>query len=216
LKFRGFLVLGMVLVLGRMVSASIVVSDGAIQDASTGEYQYNVELEAGSVLKAGDGLVIDDFPGLITSGPNAPSLTTPGFTFNTVQSLTGNDLKAPSPSLNANPPGNHVDFAIALVGGTADDATINNVSVVYNGAAQLGPTADELGVLTLYSSLAGPGITLNADSASGSKDSSGSGGSAVYDSGSITVPVPEPTSLGVLGMVGMILGSRRRVGRSKA
>jgi len=218
-KLKGFLALGVMFAGARIGMADIIVSDpipsdGLTQSAATGEFQYDVELTP-ELVKAGDGLVIYDFPGLITSGPHAPALSIPGFTFNVVQSLTGNGLSASSPSLNANPPGNQVDAALAGLGSTADNPAINNVSIVYNGGGTLGPAADVLGVLTLYSSVAGAGVTLNPDSATGSKDSSGPVSSPTeIDSGLVTVPVPEPTCLGLLGAVGLIVGSGRRARRS--
>jgi hypothetical protein len=229
-KLKGLLALGVVLAGARIASADIIVTDGTIQNPATGEYQYDVELVPGALLKAGDGLVIYDFPGLVTSGPNKPSLTgIPGFTFNVDQRPLGNDLSALSPSTSAFPTGNDVDAEVAALNfpgsgtsTTADESTVNNVSIVYNGSS-LGPTSDELGVLTLFSSVAGPGVTLNDLGATGSKDSSGPGSTPSsteeVDSGNVTVPVvPEPASLAVLGAVGLILssGSGRRSRRSNA
>jgi PEP-CTERM motif len=223
-KLTGILAFALVFAGAKRARADIVVTDDD-QDTVTGEYQYDVELTSGAYLKPGDGLVIYDFPGLITTGPDAPSLTgLPGFNtnFTVVQSLTGNAILAPTSSVNNNPPGNNVDASVADLNSlgppfstTADKPLVTNVSIIYNGGSNLGPTADEVGVLTLYTTFKGPNATDNSDSATGSKDSSGPEFTAEVDSGQVTVPVPEPaTSVAGLGMA-MIALSARWTGRKK-
>jgi hypothetical protein len=223
-KFKGILALALFLAGAKIASADIIVTDDD-QNTVTGEYQYDVELATGALLKPGDGLVIYDFPGLITTGPDAPTLTgLPGFStnFSVVLSLTGNAILAPTSSVNNNPPGNNVDASVAALNSlgppfstTADKALVTNVSIIYNGSSNLGPTADEVGVLTLYTTFNGPHATDNSDSATGSKDSSGPELTAEVDSGQVTVPVPEPaTSVAGLG-IAMIALSARWTGRKK-
>jgi hypothetical protein len=225
---RTLVALGVLLAGARIGLADIIVTDDS-HNTLTGEFQYTVELATGAKLVSGDGLVIYDFPDLVTSGPDAPTLvantpagaaTFAALTFNVDQSLLGNSLSALSPSASNTVLGfvpNDADNSAFPPG--SDNPNVENVSIVYNGSSPLGPTADYLGTLTLYTSLTGPGVTVNVNGTTASKDSSGPGeipsSDEETDSGNVTVPVPEPTSLGILGIMGVILGGGRRLRTSK-
>jgi hypothetical protein len=194
--------------------ASITVTDGSTQNSLTGEFQYNVYLSnsgGAEDVKAGDGFTIYDFPGLITTGPFAPTLTVPGFTFTVVQDLTGNGINALAPPSTLFGPSdvapytpNQLDNEVALLG--ADNPGIENVSIVYNGASELVGAAT--GVLTLYTDLGSPSATIDTDSVAASKDSSGVNSDQVYG-GYVSAPVPEPIGFWVIGILGLGLCLRR-------
>ena len=169
-------------------------------DPSSGEYQYSVSFVAGSsgTVDAGQGFVIYDFPDLITSGLLNWSLSDlTGFANNLTlsQQTTGNAI---SPSL---------DGLMSLEGHT-DNPSIENLSFVYNSNTPYSePSAGATGILTLYTT--DLNASLNSIGASGAEDTE-TGPQNIINT--ITTPVPEPATLGLLGLTGLaLLGGRRRV-----
>jgi hypothetical protein len=233
-KVRGILAFAVGLAGAKLACAEITIYDDptGIQDAATGEYQYNVELtgndpSSSEFMGDGDGFVMYDFPGLVTSGPHAPTLTGLPFDMSVIQveqSLLGNYLDAPpGPSAtNVGPLSpNSVDNAIGPSNFLpADDPGIENVSFVYDGSspvANIGSSADIVGVLTLWSTVAGPGASINLNGASdGAVDHSGAGTSQNFASDYNSVPVPEPASLATLGVVSLALFGGRRLRSQRA
>jgi hypothetical protein len=210
---------------GRMATADITITDDptGIQNPATGEYQYDVEVDPGSStteITAGDGFVLYDWPGLITTGPDAPTLTGLPFgisNLNIQQSLLGNYLNSPpGPSDSNTTPytPNKVDNNLAFLG-TTDAPNIENISFVYNGSGVANVANPTVGVLTLWSSFNGASATDNPNGANVSMDSSGAGEAMSYVGSNNTVPVPEPTTLSAVFGGAALLLSRRR-SRSKA
>jgi hypothetical protein len=200
----------------RFASADITVTDDptGIQNPLTGEFQYNVEIDPGSSANEvvnGDGFVLYDWPGLITTGPDAPTLTGLPFStsnLNIQQSLLGNYLSSPpGPSDSNSTPytPNTVDVDASFVG--SDSASIENLSFVYNGSPVPNVSGPTVGVLTLWSSATGP--TDNSNGVNASMDSSGAGEALSYENGNNTVPVPEPATLSVIAIAGSALLVRR-------
>ncbi len=169
-------------------------------DPSTGEYQYSISFVAGSsgTVNAGQGFVIYDFPDLITSGLLNWSLSDlTGFANNLTlsQQTTGNAI---SPTLNT----------LMSIEGHTDNPSIENLSFVYNSNAPYSePSGGATGILTLYTT--DLNASLNTIGASGAQDTQ-TGAQNVINT--ITTPlVPEPTTLGLLGLTGLaLLGGRRR------
>jgi hypothetical protein len=209
----------------RMASADILIYDDSsgVQDSQTGEYQYDVELDPGSsatYMEPGDGFVLYDWPGLITTGPNVPTLTGLPFSISNFvidQSLLGNFLNGPTPS-NSNTQAsftpNSVDTAAGFEG-LHDSPNIENLSFVYNGPNVPNISNVTIGVLTLWSSDTGPTDT-DGDSVNASVDHSGAGESLSYIPDNETAPVPEPATFGLIAVAGSMLLSRRRSHKTPA
>jgi hypothetical protein len=202
------------LVGARVASADITIADYNA-DPSAGEYQYIVEIDPGSSANEivnGDGFALYDWPGLETTGDNAPTLTgIPGLSiadFLVEQSKLGNYLSAPNPSDTNTPPvtPNGVDNQYTNLGLT-DNPNVENISFVYNGTPFPNVATSQIGILTLYSTNS-PADNPNGGDAS--VDSSGANESLSYVNDYNTVPVPEPATLGVLaGGAAMLLSGRR-------
>ena len=182
---------------GRAALASWSISNLS-QDAATGEYQYTVEISATTTpatVNDGDGFVIYDFPDLVTSGPDDWSLT------GLPAGLASNLVLSQQDSGNAiNPLFNSL---------VTDDPNIPNLSFEYDDATAF-TVPDETeytGTLTLYTSDTGPGVTTNTSGWAAAEDQTT--GNQYFD-GHVDVPVPEPTTLGLLALVGSaLLGGRR-------
>ena len=188
---------------GRAAMASWTISDLS-QNQTTGEYQYQVLLSAATTsatVSNGDGFAIFDFPDLVTNGQNAWSLT------GMPSGLTSNLVLSQQNSGNAINP--------LFDGIVTDDPNIPNLSFQYdNSTPFVVPSNTEYtGTLTLYTTDTGPGVTLNSNGwAIGEDQVTGN----QYFDGNVTVPVPEPMTLGMLALGGSALlcgraGRRRRV-----
>jgi len=178
------------------------------QDAFTGVYQYEVETDASTVLNPGDGFVIYDFPGYVSS-----TLALAGFGAPT-QDLIYNGISAPAPSDVTLTP-NTLDVGLTTVLGLSDNPTIGNLSFVYSGPT-VGEGNGKSAVLTIYSSIAGASATT-AVSGVASKDSGGVNSKQLFfgyaivpgaNSSSVTTatPLPSPVWAGGL-MMSLIAGA---------
>ena len=220
--FRVGLIASGILITGAKISRGDIIVSDLSQNAVSGEYQYNVEVEPSSTLDPNDGFVIYDFPGLISGGSlssisagsltlTAPDSSTLDYTFSLSQWLLGNSVYGLTPSGSNTPVGyvpNRVDNDAALDG--TDSPSIENLSFVYNGSSVTTAATEDgghySGVLTLFTSIAGPSASVSDLGVFSSKDSSASD---QYASGNVSVPVPEPTGVVVLGTLAIALGVRR-------
>lgn len=123
-----------VLLFGTQAARATFSIGNSSSNPATGEYQYSISFVAASngTVNTGQGFVIYDFPDLITTGPDAWSLTgITGFgtaNLNLTQQLTGNAI---DPALNTQ---------MASLG-HVDNPSIENLSFAYNGSSYSEPGA---------------------------------------------------------------------------
>ena len=160
---------------------TIYVTD-ATQNTATGVFTYDVEVTDTAVLDPGDGFVIYDIPGYISS---SLALTLPSGSFAASTSLLGNAITDTSSSATNVGPlvPNKVDSQADLLGGLVDDPNLINLSYIYSGPTI--PKGTEYdGVLTVNAlPSSGTEYTVVA-----SKDSGGSGSNGELDVSTVTVP----------------------------
>jgi len=186
-----------------VANAETITVHDVSQNTATGVYVYQVQLDpSADVQNPSDGFVIYDFPGLIsaTLTPVTGSLTGADFTLN--QTLTSNTLTQ-SASVDS--------FASSVASSNSipfDNPNVENLSFDYTGSPNpfLGAAVS---TLTLTTSVLG----ADTQSMYGSIDHSGPDQVlAPYSiaANPVTVPVPEPTAVALLGIASASLLARRR------
>jgi len=202
---------GVLLGAARLSVADTITVHDLSQNTSTGVFTYTVQLDNAADLHAGDGFVIYDFPGLISSTLTPVTGTLNGSQFSLTQTLTSNVLNQAT-SVDAN------GFVAALSNSIAfDNPGVPNLSFVYNG-----PPVPFLGADTATLTLTSSVLGGTANSVYGSVDHSGPS-SAVpfsFSANPVLVPgatVPLPTSwLGGGVLFGLIGAGRVRRARRLA
>ncbi|HTW93212.1 MAG TPA: hypothetical protein VMD30_00360 [Tepidisphaeraceae bacterium] len=169
---------------------TIEVTDGSA-DPATGVYTYGVELTTTAVVNSGDGFVIYDIPGYMSS---SLSISLPTGSFVASTSLLGNAVTDTASSATNDPATftpNTLDTDAELLGAfdvppitvNVDNPALTNLSYVYSGAT-IDTGVDYLGTLTVDAApSSGTSTTLVA-----SKDSGGSGSNGEVDVSTVTVP----------------------------
>jgi len=164
--------LASILAYGQVSKGDTIVVTDLTQNTLTGVYTYGVQFTHTANVMPGDGFVIYDFLGLTSTAQVSFAFTTSvpaGAAFNAFLSPLYNYINAPlGPSAPAGP-ANVLDTGLNTVLLMTDDPLINNLSMVYSGPTIMGTTS---GILTVTSSVAGPGATLTNVGVA-SKDTSG-------------------------------------------
>jgi len=206
----------------RMVSAETITVTNSFQDPAIGEYQYLVTLDGEAYVQHGDGFVLYDWGGLVTTGPDAPSfqlLTGPTGTFNNFaisQQLTGNGLTDAGGSTTAAAVANSSAMQAASDNSIQfDNNAVENITFSWSdGLYDARSTGPATAILTLYSTL----LPSEAPSVYGSADRSGTtpGTSYGHAASSIFAPNYAPLPAGWMGgtalfaLVGLVRTIRSR------
>jgi hypothetical protein len=180
------LALGVVLWIGQVANCNTITISDESQNLSTGVFVYSISLDGSTVLNAGDGFVLYDYP--VVPASMVVSITLPaGDSFNEMTTATGNDINAPAPS---SPAGfNQLDAENVLNGGH-DSPFSPNLNFVFSGPTYtVGAGNTVLGTLTITLGVSPADLAgLNPNAVVASKDSGGSAHQQLFGS-NITDPV---------------------------
>ena len=174
---KRLLLAGLLLVCGEGARAAIIVTLDHVTDF---DWVYNVSLQSSAFMSVGDAFTVYDFPGLqeaVFTPDAGPAIA--GRSFELTQAGTG---FTPSFVVPNDLPGLE-NVTVKLSGG---DPVVPDPS----GGALL------LGQLTLTGLAAQPGKAIDFTGLSAQQ----SGGTAVSNIASVPAPVPEPTTVGFMGL----------------
>lgn len=176
---KRLLVVGLLLVCGDPARAAILV---LLDHQSGNDWVYNVRLQPASYMSVGDTFTVYDFPGL----QNASDAS---FVPDSGPGVTGRHFGTTLAGTGVTPPG------VAPV----DNPLLNNVTVTLSEGDTIGATATtvtQLGQLTLTGPSDVRGELINFTGASTQK----AGATALSNVGYLPAPVPEPGTIGFLGV----------------
>ena len=183
-------VVGLLLVYGQGAGAAILVT---LNQVTNFDWVYDIRLQPQSFMSQGDAFTVYDFPAL-QSATFIPDAGVADRTFALGMAGTG--------------------FTPPLVAPT-DDPQLDNVTVTLTGGDQIVPSslgdAVTLGQLVLTGVSATPGEPINFTGLSAQQ----AGGTALSNIGFVPAPVPEPSTIGFMGVgllavAGLALRRRKR------
>ncbi|HTV48353.1 MAG TPA: PEP-CTERM sorting domain-containing protein [Phycisphaerae bacterium] len=241
-----FAAVGVSLLLGstRASLADTITLQNLSHNDATGEYQYTITLDPEAYVQNGDGFVIYNFPNLVTTGPDVPTIT-PAVSDSSAADAAFGRLAYYSYGTYTNPslPANYLYDQKA-----AKDADYDAADAAYQNSLTASPPAsfppptpsyvlDVPNVTFYYNDPSGddtfvgdgtdteiatltlytiPGSTTQT-SVYASVDRSGTSDGTSYGlaDGTIATPVPEPSSIGLLALGAVGLLRKRRNSASK-